>query len=268
MPRESRLAAVSWFIVLVVASTAFAESAARGRFETYEQAKNRSIGRFSGYSLLGPSAEAAKVEWLDLDTSALPVVKSPAKLFSLIRDSRYLLDSAHPAFLRRSSWLYPQDGCWIRAALARKLAEKNGFGDLKKIFIFGTLQVSTKNAPGGVVSWWYHVVPAFADTSGKAMVIDPAIDPAGPLELETWVKTMVPDVKDARYSVCTPGTYSPSDACESIDDFSGRYADSDQSYYLRLEWSNLEMLKRDPAEELADHPPWLTPFAALSSRVP
>jgi hypothetical protein len=87
-------------------------------------------------------------------------------------------------------------------------------------------------------------------------VIDPAIDPNGPMHASDWFKSMVTDVKTLKISVCHPYTYSPGSDCEapvavSYDDLVSR-----QHYYLSAEWDNLVELQRDPDKELGDSPPW------------
>jgi hypothetical protein len=196
-----------------------------------------------------------------LDTSTLPVQTDVPSLFSFVRDSRFLEDgSSDPLkLLRRSSWLYPNDGCWVRASAVRRWAKDNGYGELKKAFIFGALEVSSPNAVGGSVTWWYHVVPAFQTDTGIAMVLDPAIDPTGALTLEEWVLRMVPRVGDATYAICSPATYSPGDSCQQVNDDADKKAYVDQKTYLDEEWTNLQILGRDPERELGDYPPWRMP---------
>jgi hypothetical protein len=122
-----------------------------------------------------PTVEESKKEWEKWDLTSLPEVKNPQLLFEAVRDARYLKDTVRDSFLRRSSWLYPQDGCWIRAELARKQALQNKLGNLLKVFIFGALSVKTANALAGHVTWWYHVAPIFKDPSGKVPAPDTAL---------------------------------------------------------------------------------------------
>lgn len=250
------LSAVIGLLGFVLTPAVHSESAARGKFESYDKAKRRSIGSRAAVSRRFPSAEEAKVAWNDLDLSSVTTVSLETDLFNLVRDSRYLTDPLHPKFARRNSWLYPQDGCWVRAGLSRRLAKANGFGDLRKVFIFGSLNVASPNAPGGSVRWWYHVAPIYLDSTGGARVVDPAIYPTGPMDLQAWVRTMVADTNDASYSICASGAYLPSDVCELSDDDVDSDAASQLSLYLDLEWTNLLGLGRDPEVELGDYPPW------------
>jgi hypothetical protein len=58
-----------------------------------------------------------------LDQSKIPKWETAALVenaFLRVRDSRFMFTPARPEFARRSSWLYPDDGCYARAALAKK----------------------------------------------------------------------------------------------------------------------------------------------------
>lgn len=76
-------------------------------------------------------------------------------------------------------FLYPDDGCWARAHEMRRLMVNMGLSP-KKVWIQGSLHVSTKNNPYCAVSWGWHVAPtlcvrgpSFFQT--QAMVIDPSL---------------------------------------------------------------------------------------------
>jgi hypothetical protein len=255
MPRKTLWAVVLWFCFLP--PNLFAISAQRAPGESFESARDRNLRPIRSYAVpTKPTAYEAAVPLADLDLSSLPTQLRGQELFELIRDSRYLASPMQPGFARRSSWLFPQDGCWVRASVSRRLAKKKGYGELKKLFIFGALHVTTKNAPSGRVGWWYHVVPVYSDEFGTVRVIDPAIDTSGPLVLEDWARTMVASPDEAKYSICSSSTYDPSSACDEIDPNADKNASVDQVDYLNLEWSNLLKLGRIPRDELADFPPW------------
>jgi len=243
--------------LLVFATQALGVSAYRHPEEDFVDAKARNVP-FTTWAPSSKSAMDSAVAYKSIDTRKLPRVIDAVKMFEFIRDARVLHTVAEPTFDRRSSWLYPQDGCWIRAAIARHLAKQQKYGDLQKLFIFGNLQVKTSHAPGGAVTWWYHVVPVFSDDKGVTRVIDPAIDPHDPLELKQWILAQVKDVKDATYAICSPATYGPTDICTQTNDKADAYAERDQESYLDMEWENLESLGRNAEEELGDYPPWLT----------
>lgn len=261
-----RYALESLAALSVFSSSLFAISAERFPGESYLEARNRNLPEVWSTSA-NQTAEQASVSWDTLDTSKLPTIAKSDEMFEYIRDTRFLFMPSDPTFERRVSWLYPQDGCWTRAAVARHMAHKKGYGELQKLFIFGSLYVKTSNAPGGSVSWWYHVVAAFKDAAGKARVVDPAIDPTGPMLLADWVKTMVRDPKSARFSLCSSATFHPGDFCEQTNDRSDETAESDQEAYLDYEWDNLLNLGRDPKEELGDLPPWNHPIPVSHASV-
>jgi hypothetical protein len=251
---------VGWFIVfgVVSPSSSFSESAFRYPGEAYSQAKDRSFAALlAPYWLLGVSAEELKGNLSDLDFTTLSSVKDEALLFTEVRDSRNFTWLLNTTFPRRAAWLYPQDGCWIRAAFASHLAENRGEGPLKKLFIFGELTARTRNAPSGLVDWWYHVVSVYRTAAGEIRVIDPAIDPAKAMELDAWIRAVNTSNGAVEFSLCESSTYSPSDACAASQAPSWSILESDAQAYLDLEWDNLKVLQRDPTKELADQPPWI-----------
>lgn len=202
------------------------------------------------------SAVDVKKAFGEIDWNSVPSTPYLEELFSDLRDERFLTVKEKPDFSRRMSWLYPQDGCWIRAALMKQLSIKWNQGTPKKLFIFGNLNVKTENAPGGSVSWWYHVVPVFKDGSGNVMVLDPAIEPKHPLLAKDWVLTQVEKLESAQLSLCSGDAYWPSSQC--LDPKAGEDENANQQImtYLDLEWRNLVDLKRDPEKELGNSPPW------------
>lgn len=211
-------------------------------------------------SLTIDSAYVNRLDFSKLDLSTLPALKDYSELvtvFNKVRDTRFLTLNSAPDFLRRSSWLYPDDGCFARSALARKNIESWKYTTPKKIFIFGNLEVLTANAEPGYksVGWSYHVVPLY-QLQGTAYVLDPAIDPKGPLELKSWIYKMVSKLEDATYAICDGYAYQPFGGCIATTAAEESTAQDDQYLYLEEEWNRLVQLKRDPKEELGDHPPW------------
>jgi hypothetical protein len=83
-------------------------------------------------------------------------------------------------------FLYPDNGCWIRAHKMCYLMTDVG-EDPEKVWIRGNLVVPTPNHPDCMVSWWYHVAPILTlDTPGNPKtVIDPSVSPAAESET-TW----------------------------------------------------------------------------------
>jgi hypothetical protein len=128
-----------------------------------------------------------------------------------------------------------------------------------KIFVFGDLQVKTKNSPDGLVEWWYHVAP-IVEVNGEKFILDPAIEPHSPLKIEDWLRTMTGDIAKLEVAICGSGSYAPYDICDKTSDGIEAAAGRDQIQYLSNEWWRLEELRRVPLEELGDKPPWIDPF--------
>lgn len=176
------------------------------------------------------------------------------KLFIDIRDQQPLRDQN--GNLRRLTWLFPDDGCFARSALAQNFASHLPNTKLKQIFIFGNLDAKTPNHPSGHVTWWYHVAPIIK-TSYGAFAIDPAIDPSRPIFVNDWIEKILPNRSDAKVSLCSPATFGPQSFCKTYSPI-----DTDQAIgietntYLRLEWQRVQGLGRDPQKELGPEPPW------------
>jgi len=82
---------------------------------------------------------------------------------------------------------YPDDGCWGRAHEMCRLMIADG-AEPEKIWIYGNLNVSTKNNPLCSVSWGWHVAPTLQVSEGATVqthVIDPALFNE-PVPLPTW----------------------------------------------------------------------------------
>jgi hypothetical protein len=179
-----------------------------------------------------------------------------AQIFDRVRDERFTHSNDKPDFQRRSSWLYPHDGCFARTALTGKRIQKWGYERPAKLFVFGDLKVQTPNAQEGYVSWWYHVVPVVLDSNQDVIVMDPAIDPSNPLPIEKWLARMG-NSATFKVSVCDPLTFGPYDLCSNPDPKAEDQADQYQMNYLDYEWKNLVNLGRNPERELGEYPPWL-----------
>jgi len=231
-------------------------SAIRHKTESFEQAESRN-GQLNPKLWADTSARSSATSYHSLDFSKLPKLHDVKIFFNKIRDERFLEPSTTPDFKRRNTWLLPHDGCWIRAALVNHLAKAWNRDQANKLFIFGELRVQTENAEEGEVSWWYHVAPVVADTNGKPWVLDPAINPRNSLEVKDWIKTMVPDLAEARYALCGPGAYGPASICENSEAIGSDRPLNDIEYYLEREWDNLNQLLRKPELELGEFPPWI-----------
>lgn len=178
------------------------------------------------------------------------------EVFVLLRDHRFLKMSSSNKFLRRSTWLYPDDGCFARAELLITNGLQFGFPKMDKIFSFGNLTVSTNNSPSGEVNWWYHVVP-IVRTVDKVFVLDPALDPTRALLAQEWLDLQGDKLELVKVAVCNGDTYEPFSSCLKEDKSSANQSLIDQLDFLDLEWSRLLELNRNPELELGDFPPWL-----------
>lgn len=222
-----------------------------------------------------PWNDAAKRKAL-LDTVVTwPSYTSINNNFKKIRDYRFYRDENNSTFKRRISWLYPDDGCYSRAASVLK----DLFGPLgnmvnryerpSKVFAFGSLCVNTANHPEGYVSWWYHVAPVVRDVRSKYVyVIDPAVNPYKPVNIDDWMKMISANSgacgsnpkTEIYFNICNGYGIAPYDKCElSFDnnfetEIRGMLL---QKAFRRLEKDRQVELKRDPDKVLGDSPPWV-----------
>lgn len=199
---------------------------------------------------------------VDFDETKLPEVpswNSQGELmarFQLARDHRWMQTSDRPGFLRRASWLYPDDGCFARAQTIEYNLRNVGAPLPMKIFVFGNLAVRTPNAQDGIATWWYHVAPII-QVAGRKYVLDPSIEAHQPLPLLDWLTRMNNDPHSLSVAICGSGTYGPEDPCDSQSSTAlERLAESDEGEYLFDEWQRLSSLGRYPELELGNQPPW------------
>ncbi len=218
----------------------------------------RAAKKFNPRHLADKNAQEASVKIDKLDMSVVADwgkgIDVPITFFSG-RDLRFMETDANPGFLRRISWLYPDDGCFARAAMFVNKLREWQIPDPSKVFIFGDLTVQTPNSPQGKVSWWYHVAPAIR-IGESVYILDAAINPYSPMPLIDWVKTMTDDPQRVRLAFCKADSYTPGDSCFSPTSRDAKDAPSDQRYYLDEEWSRTETLGRNAKEILGDNPPW------------
>lgn len=86
-------------------------------------------------------------------------------------------------------FLYPDDGCWGRASEMCRLMINMGLSP-RKVWIQGSLHVSTRNNPNCQVFWGWHVAPTVCVRGPKffqsqQMVIDPSLF-STPVSQATW----------------------------------------------------------------------------------
>lgn len=198
-----------------------------------------------------------KVSIAELDFSLVPKITSYVELLSMfyyVRDSRFLFEKNLPYFARRISWLYPDDGCFARAAMTGISLEAAQFTRPAKIFAFGDLSVQTPYSSKGEVYWWYHTA-AVVNYMETIYVLDPSLDSERPMLVGDWYNSMGAE-NDLKGVVCNPLTYDPFDYCYKISSKSDTYARTDQSKYLEKEWSRMQNLGYEPLQILGNNPPW------------
>lgn len=257
-----------FFLVCEIAGAS--SSAARFPGESFEDARNRVLGRSNTPDGRGSSALSVSTPYEKLDLTKLPVITDAdaAHMFTQIRDERFLSTPSQPGFSRRISWLYPYDGCWIRAMLASNMSEDKGFARMAKVFAFGSLNVKTPYSTSGEVSWWYHVTGVYQNEAGDAFVFDPSMNNLRPMTLKEWLLAMVPRLPEVKVALCSGHTYGPSDDCSNNSGPSMEQAGQDLVPYLEMEWQNVSSLGKDPQAWLGDMPPWLeSPTLQFANRV-
>jgi hypothetical protein len=238
-----------------------APSAQREAGESYLEARERTRVRvqsqFEAQGRLGSAFDSARP--MDrLDVSKVPDLQTEQRLteaFNYFRDTKFISERPEPLSQRRLSWLYPDDGCYTRAALATHFAKENGFPEPYKLFVFGNLAVRSRNHPAGVVHWWYHVVPVYK-VGNQAYAIDPSIEPRRALTIQEWKKAVEFEDRVDKFSICKPMTFDPDDSCQSPRGVGLPYLLSSQIGFLDSEWHRLQELGRDPESELGERPPW------------
>lgn len=236
-------------------------SAVRYENEGFEEASQRANSVANNPFLAGSALNVA-VALDQIDFSKLADWADDSEILTAFekgRDERFLQWYYwFTSFPRRLSWLYPDDGCHLRADYLRTNFAAWGYPPTMKLFVFGKLKVNTKNHPKGSVSWWFHVVPIAAH-QGTPVVFDAAIDPSRPMTVEEWAKSMAEEagVDTFKYSLCHPEAFIPFNQCDNpkwlpsmgVKNFL-------MSSFLNKEWQRLRELGRNPQEELGDNPPW------------
>ena len=184
-----------------------------------------------------------------------PETLSLQSAFESIRNERFLLDENRPDFLRRISWLYPDDGCYVRAELMSEKLQTLGFPAPTKLFVFGDLVAKTRFSPEGEVRWWYHVVVAYR-LRDYLMVFYPAVHSTGPLEMTEWLGRIGAD-NDSTASICDAAAVSPNSICMGATPSTPEATAQNEARFLRSEWRRMNELELIPENVLGEQPPWL-----------
>ncbi|WP_437953600.1 protein-glutamine glutaminase family protein [Sorangium sp. So ce296] len=180
--------------------------------------------------------------------------------FALIRDTRFeeLTVPSQPGFPRRIPWLDPENGCEERAPAATYFLHEANYPTPWYARVTGNLTLQTENEPDGEVSWSHHVAPVVR-VGGQLMILDPAIEPAGPLPIAQWISRFAPgsfDTAVCRDHAKDSGCVDAVPAAPSLPSMASDY----DGIRMRLvsEWRVQELLGRDPYRSLGDCPPWVT----------
>ena len=245
-------------IFFVHHSNALTPSAERSPDESWYHALMRQIPATE--SLQGRTAlSSARYFRDDVDLSILPVWKGSAQeLISLVkqvRDERIYEHSGDKGFLRRSTWLYPNDGCFARAEHVARGFARRGLVRPGKVLAFGNLRFATTYGPRATVYWSYHVAAAFR-IGGRAYVIDPVAQPGGILPLKEWLHRISGEPYNVRVAICDTNAYSPSTSCSGAGTVHQGSFFSHQLSYLAPEWNRLVNSGFDPRKALGENPPW------------
>lgn len=211
------------------------------------------------------SARSEAVPFDEVDWNKVPAWTGTTDIpttFNHVRDLRFLDDPDKDSFLRRISWLFPDDGCFARAGLVKEVIFNREATLASRIFIFGNLSVKTDNHPEGSVSWWYHTAFVGRGENGEIFVFDPALQPSAPMLVKDWVLAQVPETSEATISLCHVDTYDPSSDCNRPRS-SKENAMWDIPYYLSYERARQVQLGRDADEVLGENPPWRQPVHFL-----
>lgn len=187
------------------------------------------------------------VKWQDQETLQ--------EFFEQSRDARFLTDNKN--FQRRISWLYPDDGCFARAALVTQKAQEQSLPLPNRVFLYGDLEAYTSNSPNYSVTWWYHTAP-IVNVNGNLYVLDASLDSSKPMLLDDWVAAQTGKTSQYDLFICSPHTYDPHTPCIGSTGDSGARALREIQFFLPREWKRQIDLQRDPEMVLGEMPPWRT----------
>lgn len=256
-----------FLLMTFVFSSAFGEvSARRNPQETYEEARFRNLlahnlregalRRDVRGDVVKPEHIKTTIDQLQIhDVPEIATMTDLIREFQFVRDERFFKNKPLSAG-RRLSWLYPDDGCYTRAEVAKIELRNHGVIEPKKIFAFGDLLAKSDNSLSGHVQWWYHVAVTYRQ-GNQVYVLDPAIEPERPMTLEEWDEAIGGTQSVVKYAICSKDTFDPTNDCISPKINSESDTRNKQKKFFPLEWNRLVKLKRDPVKELGDFPPWL-----------
>lgn len=183
-----------------------------------------------------------------------------AGYFANARDERIYKDEN--GFMRRSTWLYPEDGCHTRAAHIARSFESIPMPRPGKVFAFGIplgpplgLYSRFSRDPQKKTWWLFHVAAAYR-VGQDVIVLDPAVDANQPLKIGTWLSKMARNPERAKVSICDTYSYDPASLCRGGTPDRERNSLDHQKSYFSMEWVRVLRLGLEPKEILGPHPPW------------
>ena len=180
------------------------------------------------------------------------------RVFRAARDERIYAHGSAVDFKRRALWLYPYNGCFVRASHIAMSFERQGWPRPGKIFAFGDLRQRTQYDPRGTVFWSYHVGAAFR-IGDVTWVLDPAVEAERPLTVAEWLSRISDDIYATRIKLCDTFAYTPINACTGGGRAQERSVVKHLTEYLPDEWSRLERAGWKPERVLGEEPPWSQP---------
>lgn len=267
-------AVLTMIAIFFLANSALAQSAVREPNESWEEAARRHRGaEFQGFMLASPEAMAVPMEALGSQLANLPEWPGPIagirEAFTHSRDVRAYDDGKHD-FLRRSSWMYPDDGCFARAGHVAASLERAGLVRPGRVFAFGNLKLATPFNSRGAVYWWYHVAAAYR-SGHMVVVLDPAVHYDRPLLVHEWIAKISKRPELTKVALCDTHAYMSGQACVGGGAGQERGQVSHQKGYLRSEWNRLTKLGLNADHKLRSDDPWAPletydlPFALANS---
>lgn len=168
--------------------------------------------------------------------------------FNIVHNQRQYNDTEIPSFLRRITWLYSEDGCFQRAANIAIQLNQLRMPKIKQLYIFNHI---TNN-------WVYHVAPA-ARVGEQVYILDPALNPLGPIKLWDWLELFTDSSANILSNLCDETTWDPNGNCYL---YSFDYNDIDENKSLQQWREEFQVLERAKLgtladDQLGDNPPWI-----------
>lgn len=213
------------------------------------------------------SAYNLRQKYSELDFSLVRQVASfveARRIFDLLRDHRGIFDPSRESFMRRTTWLWANDGCFVRSAYMTRLMGEREALPLTQFFVFGGDILAKPEWREGWeygLPWTYHVAPVLR-VGSAVYVLDPAVDQNAPLEISDWLSRFVQAPADMEVTVCGPHAFGPNEECwgtHPLDHPEGMAIERWNTYFFDSEWRNVTNRGFDPFRLLGDFPPWRAP---------